>query len=148
MSLIDWRRNGWLAEHSTSAREIADLLKAVERDLADARTPGLSVDWRMNIAYNAALQSASAALAASGYRASRDQRHYRIIQSLVHTVGLPEVVVAQLDRFRVKRNRGTYERAGMVSDREAAEMISLAVDIHARVFAWLEKKHGGLLKDL
>ena len=101
----------------------------------------------MNIAYNAALQSASAALAAAGYRASRDQHHYRVIQSLAHTVGLKESLVARLDRFRVKRNLGTYERAGMVSDREAMEMISLAVDVHAKVVAWLKKKHRDLLEN-
>ena len=75
MSLHDWLENGWLLEQRTSAQEISDLLKAVERDLADARTPGLSADWKLNIAYNAALQAATAALAAAGYRASRDQHH-------------------------------------------------------------------------
>lgn len=147
MSLIDWRTNGWIVEHRPSARELSDLLRAVERDLADSRTPALSADWKMNIAYNAALQSASAALAAAGYRASRDQHHYRVIQSLIHTVGLEEPLVARLDRFRVKRNLGTYERAGMVSDREAREMISLAVEVHAEVVAWLKKKHRNLLEN-
>jgi len=40
----------------------------VERDLADSAAEGLSADWRMSIAYNAALQAATAALAAPGYR--------------------------------------------------------------------------------
>jgi hypothetical protein len=62
--------------------QVADLLALVERDLADSQTSGLSADWRLNIAYNAALQAATAALAASGYRASRDQHHYRVIRSL------------------------------------------------------------------
>jgi len=42
-----------------------DLLGVVERDLADGATEGLSADGRMNIAYNAALQAATAALAAT-----------------------------------------------------------------------------------
>ena len=59
MSLQDWERNGWLQRHKTSPNEIRDLLGVVERDLADSATDGLSADWRMNIAYNAALQAAA-----------------------------------------------------------------------------------------
>jgi hypothetical protein len=40
--------------------------------LAASKTPGLHTDWRFNIAYSAALQLASAALAAAGYQA-KDQ---------------------------------------------------------------------------
>jgi hypothetical protein len=70
--LSDWARNGWLLPHRTSPQEIGDLLAIVERDLSDSQASGLSADWRLNIAHNAALQAATAALAASGYRASRD----------------------------------------------------------------------------
>ncbi len=55
MSLADWERNGWLTAHRTSPNEIRDLLAVVDRDLADSAASGLSADWRMNIAYNAAL---------------------------------------------------------------------------------------------
>ena len=72
MSLSDWERNGWLTKHQTSSNEIRDLLQVVERDLADSASKGLSADWRLNIAYNAALQAATSALSAAGYRASRD----------------------------------------------------------------------------
>ena len=65
------------------------------------------------IAYNAALQCAIAALAACGYRASREAHHYRVIQSLPHTIGADAKLVAQLDAFRKKRNVGDYERAGL-----------------------------------
>jgi len=70
MSLSDWLANGWLTRHESSQQEIADLLGVVQRDLADSQTPGLSADWRLNIAYNAALQAATAALTAEGYRAA------------------------------------------------------------------------------
>ena len=72
MSLADWERNGWLRAHNTSRQEIRDLLEVVERDLNDSEAGGLSPDWRMNIAYNAALQATTAALAAAGFRASRE----------------------------------------------------------------------------
>jgi hypothetical protein len=51
--LDDWQKYGWLTPHQTSAREIADLLAVVERDLADSAADQISADWRLNIAYNA-----------------------------------------------------------------------------------------------
>lgn len=56
MSLQQWANNGWLKVHQTSSREIQDLLKIVERDLADAMVGDISADWRFGIAYNAALK--------------------------------------------------------------------------------------------
>ena len=63
MSLPDWGRNGWLQSHKSSANEVRDLLAVMDHDLADSAAAGLSADWRMNIAYNAALQAATVALA-------------------------------------------------------------------------------------
>lgn len=66
MSLRDWQRNSWLVEHKSSPEEIAALRALVERDLANAKVAGLADDWRLSIGYNAALQAATAALAAAG----------------------------------------------------------------------------------
>src|SRR5947208_1432203 len=120
MSLDDWQKNGWLTQHQSSRREVADLLAAMG-DLKDSAPSSISADWRMNIAYNAALQAATAALAVCGYRAARDQHHYRIIQSLRETIGSASNLVATFDSFRKKRNITGYERAGAVSESDAAE---------------------------
>jgi hypothetical protein len=146
MSLGDWLRNSWLVEHRTSAEEIAGLLAIVERDLANAKVAGLSEDWRFNIAYNAALQAATTALAASGYRAAREQHHYRTVQCLSLTIGWPGVKIDRLDRFRKKRNITGYESAGVISEGEAREMLELATALRDAVLAWLEKHHPKLLK--
>ena len=145
MSLSDWERNGWLTKHQTSPNEIRDLLQVVERDLADSAAKGISADWRMNIAYNAALQAATAALAAAGFRASRDSHHYRVIQSLRETLGTDGGVVATFDAFRKKRNITGYERIGLVSDADAEAMHALAVRLRDEVVAWLARHHRGLV---
>ena len=145
MSLQDWLKNGWLAEHKPSRQEIRDLLGVADRDLADCATPGLSADWRLNIAYNAALQLATAALAAAGYRAGRDAHHFRVIQSLEFTVKAESGLIAQFEQFRKKRNIGGYERAGTVSDQEAQEMIALARNLRAGVEQWIRQQHSNLL---
>ena len=146
MSLQDWLNNGWIIKHKTSPQEIADLLALAARDLTDCQASGLSTDWQMSIAYNAALQASTAALAASGYRAARVSHHYRVIQSLAHTVGADTKVIAQFDQFRKKRNIGGYERAGLVSDQEAHEMLELAEKVRADGEKWIRDNHPELLR--
>lgn len=145
MSLDNWHSNGWLLSHQSSRQEIEDLLAIVNRDLKDCQSPGLSTDWQFNIAYNALLQAATAALAAAGYRASRDSHHYRVLQSLAFTAGLEESAVRQLDAFRKKRNLTGYERVGAVSDREVAEMIQTAIAVGQQVETWIRQSHPELL---
>jgi lipopolysaccharide biosynthesis protein len=81
MSLQSWLQNSWLVQHTTSPEEIKNLLAISDRDLSACQVKQLPADWRCTIAYNAALQAATAALAAAGYRAARDNHHYRVIQS-------------------------------------------------------------------
>ena len=147
MSLADWLKNSWLVEHEASVEEIAALLAIVKRDLAKAALAGLSEDWKLNIAYNAALQAASAALAAAGYRAAREQHHYRTIQSLALTIAWPGARIDRFDRFRKKRNIGGYEAAGVVSVPEAAEMHEFAAGLRDDVLAWLRAHHPQLLSE-
>ncbi len=141
MSLRDWVENGWLIKQRTDYREIADILAAAERDLRECMIDGLSADWKLNIAYTAVLRAAHAALSASGYRASRDQHHFRVIQSLVHTIKADAMLIGQIDRFRMKRNRHMYDHAGMISEYEAACMVEIASSIMDMVVSWLKAEH-------
>jgi len=145
MSLQDWLRNGWLTEHKSSKEEIAGLLGIIERDLGTSQNTSIPTDWRFAIAYNAALQVATAALAASGYRASRESHHYRTIHSLELTVGTDAMRIRSLDAFRKKRNVSNYEMGGAVSDREVLEMIQLAVSLRNDLDTWLRANHPKLL---
>jgi hypothetical protein len=88
MSLEEWERAGWLRKYETSAKEISNILQLVERDLQDASQEGISLDWRFNIAYNAALQLATIILYTSGFRTGRgESRHYRVIQTISLIMG-------------------------------------------------------------
>lgn len=101
----------------------------------------MSADWRLNIAYNAALQAATVALYACGFRASREAHRYRIIQSLKFTLKPNKDVVRQLDQFRKKRNRSDYERSGEISDAEAKEMLELAAWLKDAVIEWIAQDY-------
>jgi len=141
MSLHEWLKNGWLVEHQPSREEVADLLGVIERDLKDCQAPGLSPDWKLSIAYNAALQAATVALAAAGFRAERTAHHYRVIQSLAFTIKADQSLINQLDHFRKRRNIIDYERAGMTSEKEAEEMLALARKIRDMVKERLRTEH-------
>ncbi|NLE95020.1 MAG: hypothetical protein GX600_04940 [Dehalococcoidia bacterium] len=145
MNLSDWLARGWLQKHKPDRRETRDLFAIAERDIMDAQVEGISPDTRLSVAYNAALQMAIAALAASGYRPGREAHHYRAIQSLRFTVGIDPDLVDQLDGFRRKRNISDYERAGGVSEHEAREMLALARTLRETVEAWLRASHPELM---
>ena len=137
MSLQDWEKRGWVTKHKTSPQEIEELFQIADRDLKDCQAEHLSEDWQLNIAYNAALQSAKAAMVAAGYRASREAQHFRIIQSLEFTLGLEKSEIDKLDQFRKKRNISDYERAGLISEGEVREAISLAQQLRKQTEEWI-----------
>lgn len=143
MSLTDWLKNGWLVEHRTSLQEISHLMKLVDRDLEDCQKADLSTDWRFNIAYNAALQCANTALAASGFRSSKkdSSHHFRVIQSLEYTIGADRSIINMFDAFRKKRNLSEYDRSGAVSEIELNEMVELAFSLRRIVKTWLHSNH-------
>jgi len=144
-SLQSWLRNRWLVQHKSSSQEISNLFAISDRDLAACNTKTLPTDWRFAIAYNAALQAATAALAATGYRASRESHHHRVIQSLEFTLAPERKAIHTFDTFRKKRNISSYDVAGSVSDKEAKEMYELAAALRAKVEEWMRKNHPRLL---
>ena len=148
MSLSDWQRRGWLTPHTTSAREIGDLLALVQRDLHDSRAPGVSADWRFNIAYNAALQSAKATLAAGGCRTARGiDAHSRTLDSLALTASVPASTVRRLQAYRKRRNSTEYDHAGVTSDAEVDEVHDAAVVVRDAVVEWIRATRPELLHE-
>jgi len=118
----------------------------VERDTRNCRLSALDPDWRMNIAYNAALQAAPAVLPAWGYRVRKGQSfHLHTIRSLAHIIGAEPELVTKFDAFRKKRNEMGYERAGVVSKLQADEIVTIAEELKARVEKWLHDEDPELL---
>jgi len=145
MSLTDWLAQGLLKRHSSSREEIRELLALADRDLQQCQVEDLTPDWRLAIAYNAALQCATSALAAAGYRAERTAHHYRVIHSLAFTIGWNGKEISLFDYFRRKRHTAGYERADSVSAQECTEMLRIAQRLRSEVEKWLRANHPGLL---
>lgn len=146
MSLQNWHKNGWVRPHATNRQQIADLLAIVDRDLADARTARLSLDWQFGIAYNAALKLCTILLYAEGYRPEKNLAHYRTLQALPMILGAGRKDDADyLDSCRSKRNTVEYDIAGRTSPEDAEELISFTLELKADVLNWLRSKHPQLL---
>jgi len=47
MTLDDWLKNNWLKPHKSSATEVGKLLQKVERDLREASSTQVGLDWRL-----------------------------------------------------------------------------------------------------
>jgi len=148
VSLENWVKNGWLKAQEPTGEEIRKLLEIVDRDLKQCQLKELSTDWRFNIAYNAALQAATAALRASGYRTTQESHHYRTIQSLYLTLKIESRkgnIVERLDAFRQKRAKTTYEIVGAITDGDLEELIELVKTLRNKVGDWLQLNHPELL---
>lgn len=146
MSLRDWASNGWLRDHRSSAQEIAGLLSIINRDLADAGEPRISADWRLGIAYNAALKLCTILVRASGYRPEKTLEHYRTIQALPLILGEDRKSDAKyLDDCRRKRNTVEYDMAGAATDKDAEELLAFARQLRSDVLDWVKKNHPELL---
>lgn len=145
MSLEQWADNGWLKAHQTSVQEIRELFEGAIEDLQNA-LKDLSAGWKFAIAYNAALRLCSILLSLSGYRAVRNQKHYRSIAVLPLIVG-DEIkdLSNYLDRCRVKRGEITYESLSVVSLQEAEELIKAVQELQQIVVRWIEENHPGFI---
>ena len=146
MSLNNWLSERRLRHHQSSPEEIRDLMRVVERDLADAAVEALSVDRRFATAYNAVLQLATVVLRASGYRTSGGSHHWITFQAIPHLMGHKEQ--DRTDYFnscRSKRNIADYDAAGEIADSEVRELCDEANEFRTVVLNWLRNSHPGLL---
>ena len=146
MTLTEWHKNGWLRAHSSSRKEIEGLFSIVDRDLNDVNSNDLSTDWKLGIAYNAALKLCTVLLHASGYRPEKLLQHFRTIAAIQEILGPDKAdAVAFLEFCRVKRNTVKYDMAGVVSESEANELIEFTTEFRTEVLDWLKMYHRNLV---
>lgn len=124
------------------ALEIERALAAARRSLKDARVQEISPETRFDAAYSAIMQTALAALMASGYRPDTNQpgHHATVLQTLPKTVGLPAGRLAMLDTLRRKRNLAAYMGED-VDEGSVNQCVKEAERLHEEVMAWLADPH-------
>jgi len=146
MSLEKWVEHGWLKREPTSPDEIQGLLSVVNRGLADSKVEAISTDLRFIAAFNSALAAATVALRASGYRtATQAGHHVRTIESLEFTLPDGQRFIQKLKVLSNKRNRSSYDVAGVVSDQDLQSAMKLASQLTKELQVWLKTEHANLL---
>lgn len=145
MTLKDWLENRWVEVHKSSASEVENQLRMIERDIRNAKISEVDSEWRLNMAFNAQRLCADLALRVSGYRVKVSAgAHEKTIDSLRYTLQEHSETVALIRSFLNKRGMATYDGSGIVTDTEAAEAIELAESLSAKIRKWLETNHPDL----
>jgi hypothetical protein len=145
MTLETWVKNTWLEKRGSDREEIGRLLALADGRLEDYRraTAGkLSTDVQLGLAYDVIRISATAALRAAGYRVvPGGGEHYRTIEALEFSIDPQKRLIPTLDKLRKKRNTGSYDDFGLVSQGEADSCGKMAVRVRKEVEDWIRKNH-------
>lgn len=79
---------------------------------------------------------------AAGYRVVRGgNEHYRTIEALEFSIDAERKLIPMLDRLRKKRDIGSYDDYGLVSQGEADHCGKLAVRVRKEVEEWIRANH-------
>jgi len=137
-----------LQPHTPACSAVLKLLRAAERNLADARLDALSSDNRFDAAYKTIMQCAMLGLWANGYRTSTNQpgHHQTAIQSLPLTMQVPKESVIVLDALRKQRNLNDYE-GDPIANSASTACLSEAENLLAHTRQWLTINHPKLVEE-
>ena len=137
-----------LQEITPDPAMIARLLKAAERNLSDAGVVKISLESRFDMAYKSILQSANAALQASGYRTltSKPGHHQTMLQLLIKTAGVDRDTLIVLDALRRQRNIVDYS-GDLIPQSAVNECVAQAEYLIEQVRNWISTHHPGLTPD-
>lgn len=131
-------------EHATSAQEVANLRRLIERDLHDAVLPGLSPDRAFATAYNSVLQLSKLTIACAGYRISSTKagHHQTTFEAVRLVLGArSHKLTDYFETCRRKRNFIDYDFANVASETQAKELIQKAQEFKTMVEGWIAKNH-------
>jgi hypothetical protein len=149
MTLETWVKNAWLEKRGSDREEIRRLLALADGRLEDyqrAVAGKLSADVQLGLAYDVIRISATAALRAAGYRVVRGaSEHYRTIEALEFSIDPEKKLIPALDKLRKKRNIGSYDDFGLISQGEADSCGKMAVRVRKEVEGWIRKTYADKL---
>ena len=128
MSIEELIRAGNIHPFQATQEEIDKAMAIADRDLKLAESiVEESLDWSYSIAYNAVLQACRAYMFRRGYRPAATESHKTSIEFMKLSVDEPtKTTVEYFDRVRKKRHRTVYDQVGLVTEREAKQLLSKA----------------------
>jgi hypothetical protein len=136
-----------LEKAATDKAEISRYLAKIRRKLEDSRKSSISLDSRFDIAFEALLQIALAALRVNGYRTTTDAGHQRLaIQLLPKSLGIEASEIRTLDEYRKKRSIGLYEADFEPSESEVKAVIRSVERLLEKLSGHIKAAHPELLE--
>jgi hypothetical protein len=127
-----------------TAREIAELLALSKRDIKASRAMlATDLDWAFAIAYNGILQLSVAYMNSLGFRPRGEGKHFNTFRFMAEALPEEATMIRRLQKLRRKRNASVYEQPGLVSEKEARDVIEFASRYYATVEAKLPKAIAG-----
>jgi len=128
MSIEELIQQGSIHPFEATRGEIEKAMEIARRDLTLAeKLLEENLDWCFSIAYNAVLQACRAYMFHSGYRPASAEAHKATFEFMKIAIGEPfKKSISYFDRVRKKRHRTLYNEVGLISEREAEELLRRA----------------------
>jgi hypothetical protein len=141
---MNWKKlvaDNRVTQTPASKSELDNLRSIVTRSLKDVAAPGLSVDARFIMAYDAARTLSLMVVRAAGYRPRAVGGHYNTFLALEAAHPAFASLSAYFDGCRLKRNNCEYDFAGGVSDTDAEGLLNAVRQFAVDVEAWIDTHH-------
>jgi uncharacterized protein (UPF0332 family) len=128
MSIDRMVGEGRIHTFQATPEEIARVMGIARRDLAGAeKIIDQSLDLSYSIAYNAVLQACRAYMFHRGYRAASAEVHKATFEFMQLAADEPmRTTIDYFDRVRKKRHRVMYDEVGLVTEKEAQQLVAKA----------------------
>ena len=127
MALENWFKANKLIKHETNKEELESIFGVIDRCFKDAGLKGLSSDQKYISSYQAAFEAAIALVYCNGYRPIKTGHHYIIWQCMKDLLkeGNRKTILL-FENAAKKRNKLSYDVAGLASQKEADEIYNEA----------------------
>lgn len=144
MTLEGLETIGFIVKEKTDKEELTKLVAQASRKLADSEAYSVSNESRLNFAYTAILLCATIAIRLMGYRVkSKQEYHYRTIETLRHTLKCKKEDVDYYQILREKRHQDVYGDEFMVSDNEVNQALDEAKRFFQTVIDLVNENYPG-----
>lgn len=128
MSIEKLIKEGSIRPFNAAQDEVNRAIEIARRDLAlSERLLEENLDWCFSIAYNAVLQACRAYMFHRGYRPTSAEAHKTTFEFIRLAVEEPfREAISYFDRVRKKRHRTIYDEVGLITEKEAKELLKRA----------------------
>ncbi len=128
MSIEKLIKEGSIRPFNAAQDEVNRAIEIARRDLAlSERLLAENLDWCFSIAYNAVLQACRAYMFHRGYRPTSAEAHKATFEFMQLAVEEPfRESISYFDRVRKKRHRTIYDEVGLITEKQAKELLKRA----------------------